>query len=289
MATDNSTDDTSLDAFFDAANASSGENLLRAAEQIRGAAPVDDDVLDEEVLQFATKALNARKNVGKSTPRGASQPPTPLPPPPLPPSPTLPPTSPAAPAKENDPPIVPIAPIPEEDAGGGEEGLEIGENLDGKFIAFDPSTIPGVSSDDPFVLVPANIHSLVPWWGWATIVSGLVVFIAGVVLLPGISLNRMAARLGDKNEATAQQAMRQLVVKGDERTVRKLFDMASSSNEGLTARLRAVDTMSLIDRVPEVDKALLRLELSNNTHSQVREAAIAARKQREAYRTRQNR
>ncbi len=80
MATDNSTDDTSLDAFFDAANASSGENLLRAAEQIRGAAPVDDDVLDEEVLQFATKALNARKNVGKSTPRGASQPPTPLPP-----------------------------------------------------------------------------------------------------------------------------------------------------------------------------------------------------------------
>ncbi len=252
-----------LDDFFDAAGANDKSGLRQAAERISVEQNSREDAaLDEEAAQFALSILNARNAPGKS-----AQPETPLPPLPQP-ADTIP-----------SPPVV----VPDELTGDSDE------NLDGKFIAIDPDAIPGMANSDPFVLVPANIHAYVPWWGWVTIAAGLAVFIAGVVLLPGISLNRLASRLGDKNEATAQQAMRQLVVKGDERTVRKLFDMASSSNEGLTTRLRAVDTMSLIDRVPEVDSALLRLELSSGTHNQVREAAIAARKQREAYRTRQNR
>ena len=163
------------------------------------------------------------------------------------------------------------------------------EDLEGKYIALDPAAVVGMEgadTDDPFVLVPANIHAYVPWWGWLTIALGIVVLVTGIIVTPGITLNRLAARLGDSNQANAQYAMRKLVMNGDERTVRKLYDMAASPREGMAARLRAVDTMSLIERVPEVDRALLRLELSGGTHEQVREAAIAARKQREAAKTR---
>ncbi len=168
-----------------------------------------------------------------------------------------------------------------------EEALVAPQSLDGKFIAIDPSAIPGVSEDgeQPFVLIPANVHTFMPWWGWFTIGLGLLMLITGVVLLPGVTLGRLTARLGDKNDETARAAMRQLVINGDERTVRKLYDVASSSDATLPLRLRAIDTMSLIEQVPEVDRALLRLELSADTHDQVREAAIAARRQREAYRT----
>lgn len=184
-------------------------------------------------------------------------------------------------------------------AGGGDATFEIpadaqreltefdADDMDGKYIAIDPDAIPGVGdSDQPFVLIPANVHTFMPWWGWATIILGLSVMITGVVLMPGITLDRLTSRLGDRNEAVVQGAMRQLVLQGDERTVKKLYGMAASRREGLPVRLRAVDTMSLIERVPEVDRALLRLELSAETHDQVREAAIAARRQREAYRTR---
>lgn len=169
-----------------------------------------------------------------------------------------------------------------------EEALLGAQDLDGKFIAIDPASIPGMAEDPdkPFVLIPAHVHQYVPLWGWVAIASTLFILIAGVVLLPGISLSRLTNRLGDANEAAVRGAMRQLVINGDERTVRKLYDLAASPNAGMTARLRAVDTMSLIERVPEVDRALLRLELSANTTDQVREAAIAARRQREAYRTR---
>lgn len=160
------------------------------------------------------------------------------------------------------------------------------ENLEGKFIAVDPALFEGGHGDAPFVLIPANIHSYIPGWGWAAIGIGLAMLVAGVVITPMLSLNRLASRLGDSNEANVQYAMRQLVVNGDERTVKKLYAMASSPEEGLRVRLRAVDTMSLIERVPEVDRALLRLELSDQTNAQVREAAIAARRQREAVRAR---
>lgn len=169
-----------------------------------------------------------------------------------------------------------------------EEALIGGQDLDGKFIAIDPASIPGMADDPdkPFVLIPAHVHQYVPLWGWVAIASTLFILVAGVVLLPGISLSRLTNRLGDANEAAVRGAMRQLVMNGDERTVRKLYDLAASPGAGLTARLRAVDTMSLIERVPEVDRALLRLELSADTNDQVREAAIAARRQRETYRTR---
>ncbi|MCD8351080.1 MAG: hypothetical protein LUC93_10770 [Planctomycetaceae bacterium] len=168
-----------------------------------------------------------------------------------------------------------------------QEALVGPQSLDGKFIAIDPNSIPGVSDDpdQPFVLIPANVHAFMPWWGWFTIAVGLLMLITGVVLLPGVTLGRLTSRLGDQNDATARAAMRQLVISGDERTVRKLYDVAASPGANLPLRLRAIDTMSLIEQVPEVDRALLRLELAADTHDQVREAAIAARRQREAYRT----
>lgn len=163
-----------------------------------------------------------------------------------------------------------------------------GEELAGKFIAIEPEVFPDGETDPDrvFVLVPAHIHQYVPWWGWVTILLGLLMLIAGVVLMPLVTIDRMASRLGDANDARARHAMQQLVLNGNERTVKKLYGMATSEKESLAARLRAVDTMSLIERVPEVDRALLRLELSAQTNEQIREAAVVARKQREAYKTR---
>lgn len=163
----------------------------------------------------------------------------------------------------------------------------IGE-LDGKFIAYDPESLGrAVTEDgDPLVLIPANVHSYVPWWGWTTIALGLIMLASGIMLMPGIALDRLAARLDDSDQATVQYAMRQLVMRGDERTVKKLYSVAASPEARVVARLRAVDAMSLIERVPEVDRALLRLELTSSTNEQVREAAIAARKQREAVKAR---
>lgn len=157
-----------------------------------------------------------------------------------------------------------------------------------KFIPLDPVTISGMEVDPekPFILIPANIHSFIPIWGWVAIGFGLAVMIVGVVLTPGFNLDRLTTRLGDRDDAVVRRAMRQLVSRGDERTVKKLYTVAVSDDEALIVRLRAVDAMSLIERVPEVDRALLRLELSGETPGQVREAAMAARKQREAYRAR---
>ncbi len=158
-------------------------------------------------------------------------------------------------------------------------------DLEGKFIAIDPESIAGGNRGEPFILVPANVHALLPWWVWATIGLGLAVMVLGVVLMPKITLNRLTAKLGDGNPATAQSIMRQLVIKGDEQTVGKLYDLAVAKENNMATRLRAVDTLSLIN-APDADRALLRLELASGTDAQVREAAIAARKQREAAKTR---
>lgn len=175
--------------------------------------------------------------------------------------------------------------LPQEelDALVGEENPPAGKNLKGKFIAVDSGGRGGAG--EPFILIPAHISSYIPRWGWAAIAAGLLMLIVGVILMPAWSLDRLASRLGDGNAADAQQAMRSLVLNGDARTVNKLYDMAASGGEPLTARLRAVDAMGLIN-VPEADRSLLRLELAGGTDEQVREAAIAARKQREAARTR---
>lgn len=158
----------------------------------------------------------------------------------------------------------------------------------GKFIAVEPSTVTtgDLDPDAAFVLIPAHIHQYVPWWGWMTIALGLLVMVIGVILMPLVRLERTTAQLADPNETVARHAMQQLVRNGNEQTVKKLFGMATSDKQKISARLRAVDTMSLIERVPEVDRALLRLELSSQTNPQIREAATAARKQREAYKTR---
>ncbi len=149
---------------------------------------------------------------------------------------------------------------------------------DDKFIAVDP----GAEKSADITLVPARVYTYVPLWGWATIALGLIVFAAAVVFLPGVSIDRLAERLGDDSDAVVHQAMRALLVKADERTVRTLFDMASSDDHDIKARIRAVDTMSMIENVPEVDTSLLRLEKTESTNNQVREAAIAARKHRES-------
>lgn len=162
------------------------------------------------------------------------------------------------------------------------------EDLEGKFIAIDPEALGLEPSDDerePFIIIPAHIHTLLPWWGWTTIGLGLLVLVAGVMIAPYINLSRLASRLGDSNEANAQYAMRQLVLRGDERTVGKLYDLAASDNEPMAARLRAVDTLGLIED-SQADRALQRLELAGSTHRQIRDAAIATRKQRAASRGR---
>ncbi len=159
------------------------------------------------------------------------------------------------------------------------------QSNDGKYIAIDPESIAGNETSDPFVLVPANVHTMLPWWAWATIAMSLITLIAVWVLMPPVLLNRLTSRLGDDSPAAAQSVMRQLVLKGDRETIGKLYEMASSSETGMTTRLRAVDTLSLI-KAAEADRALLRLELASSTDDQVREAAIAARKQREAAKSR---
>jgi hypothetical protein len=242
-----------LDAFFNAAGSDNPLDIAAAAANLRDApaeteAPPSDESAGDEPAPEAEKRKSGKR--GKKAPAKAN------------------------PADGDEPFAIDSGDLA--DLTGQDR-----EDLDGKFIAVDSG-----DAGEPFVLIPAHVYSYVPWWGWIAIAVGLVMLAAGVIIVPMWSLDRLASRLGDSNEANAQYAMRSLVMNGDERTVRKLFDMASSNREGLTARLRAVDTMSLIDGVPEVDRALLRLELSGATNEQIREAAIAARKQREAARTR---
>jgi hypothetical protein len=157
-------------------------------------------------------------------------------------------------------------------------------DMDGKFIALDPEKITG-STKEPFILVPAHVHTLLPWWAWVTIAMSFIMLIVVWVIMPSLFLDRLTARLGDENPSTAQSVMRQLVMKGDRETVEKLFGVAASQSTAMTVRLRAVDTLSLIG-ASDADRALLRLELANETDAEVKDAAIAARKQREAYRNR---
>lgn len=160
-------------------------------------------------------------------------------------------------------------------------------DLDGKFIAIDPENVSRASgtSDQPFVLVPAKIHSLLPWWAWTTIALGLSTLAAGIIIVPEISTSRLISRLDGKNEAEAQAIMRQLLLRGGDRIVSKLYDMASANQPGISSRLRAVDTLGLM-RNQSAERALLRLELARETDERIREAAIAARRQREAAKTR---
>ncbi|MCC8180819.1 MAG: hypothetical protein LIP23_07930 [Planctomycetes bacterium] len=162
-------------------------------------------------------------------------------------------------------------------------------DLAGKFIAIDPETIETSSRrQEPFVLTPAHVHAFLPWWVWLTIALALVVLICGIMVMPQISLDRITARLGGHSPSNVQGAMRHLVLKGDERTIDKLYSIAASNTNEVDLRLRAVDTLGLMEET-NAERALLRLELSSGTDARVRAAAINARKQRETARTRQNR
>ncbi len=147
-----------------------------------------------------------------------------------------------------------------------------------RFIAVEPNST--YAGDDPFVLVPQSIASSLPWWAWATIAMVILVIFSVIVLMPEAQLSSLTARLSD-NSSTSQAAMRQLILRGDDRTVEKLYELAASSNDTIETRLRAVDTLSLI-RDPAAERALLRLELASSTDARVRQHAIAARRQRES-------
>lgn len=155
--------------------------------------------------------------------------------------------------------------------------------LAGKFIAVDGGG--NAESGDPFVLIPAHIHVLLPWWGWTAIIVSLAMLAAGIMLFPILRLDRLAGQLASTNPDSARTAMRQFILSGDKRAVGRLYDLAASPELGMNTRLRAVDTLGLMPH-SEADQALLRLELAEKSGTPVQEAASATRRQRELDRTR---
>lgn len=152
------------------------------------------------------------------------------------------------------------------------------QNGEPKFIAIEPQNAD--ADGDPFVLVPHGIPGMLPWWVWTSVAIVLCSIFLAVMFIPRIELSNLTARLGD-NQASSQSAMRQLVMRGDENTVNKLYELAASQSQDISARLRAIDALSLIAE-PAAARALLRLELADSTDSRIRQHAIAVRKQREA-------
>lgn len=152
-----------------------------------------------------------------------------------------------------------------------------------KFVAVEPHN----NTPDPFTLIPHNIPSALPWWAWVSVGIVLLSIFFMVMLMPRLELSNLTARLG-ASQASSQPAMRQLVMRGDEQTVNRLYDMASEQTNTIDERLRAIDVLSLIED-PAAARALLRLELASGTDARVRNHAIAARKQREASSERQPR
>lgn len=148
-----------------------------------------------------------------------------------------------------------------------------------KFLAVE--TEEADDPDAPFKVVPVRITSVLPWWAWVSMGSVLAGLFVALLLLPGLRLNNKTSRLTGGNYAKAQSAMRDLILTGDERTVDKLFEMASASEQTIDSRLRAVDALAVM-REPAADRALLRLEVAERTDERVRRAAVNARRQRQA-------
>ncbi|MDR1520059.1 MAG: hypothetical protein LBU23_07960 [Planctomycetota bacterium] len=148
--------------------------------------------------------------------------------------------------------------------------------LAGKFVAVDF----GESPDQPFVLIPAHIYARLPAWVWPAAGMSLLILVAAMMYLPDFRLGRLASKLGDGDLRVVQDAMRELIVSGDERAVGQLYDMAASGQAAMPARMRAIDTLGLIPH-RSADAVLLRLELSELSEPPIRAAAVAARRQRE--------
>ena len=134
-----------------------------------------------------------------------------------------------------------------------------------------PQAVPGDRSD------VANIWAHVPWWAWLSVGASLFALFMVVMFIPSFRLSVLTSRLGDDHVAS-QSAMRQLMLRNDGQTVNKLFDLAASQNGGMAARLRAIDTLGLIQD-GSADRALQRLEYGNTVDAMVREHAAATRKQ----------
>lgn len=146
----------------------------------------------------------------------------------------------------------------------------------------------GDDDEKPFVLIPAGIHTIIPAWVWAAIAVLLLGMGVMIVMIPGVKLNQLTARLGDPDPGVSQASMRQMILNANEAIVNMLFDQAADGERKIADRLRAIDTLGLIDR-PDAERALQRLELGTGTDERVRDAAVAARRQREAARSRGNR
>ncbi len=156
-------------------------------------------------------------------------------------------------------------------------GARVRQGGKAKYIAIEEED---AASGDPFTVVPHSFPAHLPWWGWASIGVVLAGIFFAVLFMPALELANLTARLGDSGPSS-QAAMRQLVLRGDERTINILFEMANSQKHDINKRLQAVDTLSLI-REPAAERALLRLELAASTDLRVREHAKAARQQRES-------
>ncbi|MDR1611557.1 MAG: HEAT repeat domain-containing protein [Planctomycetota bacterium] len=136
-------------------------------------------------------------------------------------------------------------------------------------------------SEAPFKIVPVHIPSVLPRWAWFCMGVVLAGLFASLLLLPGLLLNGKTSRLTRGNYAKAQSAMRELIVTGDRRTVDKLFEMASSQDEPIASRLRAIDALTMM-REPSADRVLLRLAIAEHADERIRRAAENARRQRQA-------
>ena len=155
---------------------------------------------------------------------------------------------------------------------------------DADFAAF--LAVEDEESDAPFKVVPVGrAPAALPGWVWVSLAIFLFGVFLAIVLIPAAQVGQATASLESDDHVRAHTAMRRLVARGDDLAVDALYEMAASPDAGLGARFRAIDALSLIDR-PAADRALLRLELASDTDDRVRQAAIAARRQRESSRSR---
>ncbi|MCC8189020.1 MAG: HEAT repeat domain-containing protein [Planctomycetes bacterium] len=152
----------------------------------------------------------------------------------------------------------------------------------GRLVDLDPTGNFGSDGPRPARLtLPANLTGILPWWAWVAVGISVTMLFAAILVLPGVRLRQLTARLADPDPATVQFAMRTLINQGNERTVSSLENLAMSRKASVTVRLRAVDTLGLIG-APGADGALRRLELGSTVDRRVRDAAGAALRGRQA-------
>ena len=136
----------------------------------------------------------------------------------------------------------------------------------------------GDNAEYPFVLVPAGLHKLIPVWGWLLLGFSLLGVFLAILIAPRIHLGRTLGMLGEDSQSSAHLAMRDLITRGDDAAIDRLYRLAVSRAEPLRVRMRAIDSLGLIGSVP-AENALLRLEMNMNNEETIRKAAALARNQ----------